>query len=168
MISNPLVELRDGPKAPRVLMRDGEWIVPVAQRPSQYQYAPLCPSCGNGGLVKAGKDRRGHQRLLCNICLRTVNEKRRYLLPGMYLADEKLVAAKTVLLAGRSIRQAARIAGIAQMTARKIARTLGPRRCECGQDARHRGWCPVRFQESPVRQAVVARFNRQRDIRPCR
>lgn len=67
---------------------------------------------------------------------------------------------------GRSVGFAARSAGVHRISARRYRREhfTELRRCACGREAGHNGWCVNRFAESPQRQAVLAAMHH--GIRP--
>lgn len=77
---------------------------------------------------------------------------------GNFTKPEKVQTAQTLFLNAKSIRQVAAIVGIARNTAEGIRRRMPNYRnilCACGKPALHRGWCAVRFQQSPKRQEFM-------------
>jgi len=72
------------------------------------------------------------------------------------------------LMAGRSIRETARLVGCSKVTVsqyRKLIRVaemfgedIRLPKCECGQNAGHRGWCRVRFARSERRQCFMQQW----------
>lgn len=86
----------------------------------------------------------------------------------MYAKAGQLDRLSMALSSGKSLRASAREVGCSKLTAKKLYRELiaerkrqglGPFLCECGRVATHRGWCSVRYQGSPERQAVMQRLH---------
>lgn len=74
------------------------------------------------------------------------------------------------LMAGRSVRDTAKLVGCSKVTVsqyRKLIRAaelwgekLRLPKCECGQNSGHRGWCRVRFAKSVKRQEFMQQWRR--------
>src|SRR5712692_6909361 len=75
--------------------------------------------------VKAGKDRKGNQRYLCNKCKRSFQPEREKLLGNMYLSEEKSLLVLRLLLEGNSIRSIERITGIEKKTITSVLLLAG-------------------------------------------
>jgi len=78
----------------------------------------------------------------------------------------KFMRACAMLDKGYSIREVARMTGLAKQTVQTIkdqtAYYLGEYdevKCGCGGKAGHRGWCWWRLQRSPKRRAFLARWH---------
>jgi hypothetical protein len=61
---------------------------------------------------------------------------------------------------GMGVNAASKFAGVSQQTASRYLRMLNPMPlCKCGQPVTHRGWCSVRFANSPKRKKFMERWN---------
>jgi IS1 family transposase/transposase-like protein len=76
-----------------------------------------------------GRHRNGLRRFRCPKCKRTYTEPHRLTLGEMYISQEKMVLAISLLLEGNSVRSTMRITGLDQNTIMK-ALTLAGERCE--------------------------------------
>src|SRR6266581_1245155 len=76
-----------------------------------------------------GKHRNGLRRFRCPQCKRTYTEAHRLTLGEMYIPQEKMLLAMSLLLEGNSIRSTMRITGLDQNTIMR-ALTLAGERCE--------------------------------------
>lgn len=100
----------------------------------------------------------GKTRLVCAFCRQTFVEGGR---------DNRLNRIRTLgplYRSGAGVRKAAEASGYAAMTVRRYFRLFRTRAialCGCGQDARHQGWCSVRFRRSAARQAFMLRWHAQ-------
>jgi hypothetical protein len=74
------------------------------------------------------------------------------------ISGEKEEKLQALFVAGFTIRQAAKRAGVAKHTAARYLHALPPLLCPCGQPALHRGWCTVRVARSPSRQQFLDNF----------
>jgi hypothetical protein len=74
---------------------------------------------------------------------------------GNYLAPQKVERLSQLFLQGFSMRAACRMVGCSTNTGWKYYPIDTPPSCPCGLEAGHRGWCRVRYAESPARQAML-------------
>ncbi len=72
-----------------------------------------------------------------------------------YLAPEKVEGLSRLFLQGYSLNAACRMIGCSVNTGRRYYPADAVPNCPCGREAGHRGWCRVRYAESPARQAVL-------------
>lgn len=72
-----------------------------------------------------------------------------------YLAPEKADLLQRLFLQGFSQNEACRRVGCSPNTARRYYPVDARPNCPCGREAGHRGWCRVRYAESPARQAIL-------------
>lgn len=83
---------------------------------------------------------------------------------GIYGRHGKAQKAFILLAQGRSSRAVTRETGVAKNTVKRIKDILeaisGKISCPCGGPSGHRGWCSIRFKESPARQEAMRRFHR--------
>jgi transposase-like protein len=127
--------------------------------------APWCLPCQTE-MVAYGYSSTRAQRWMCPCCTRTLSST--YL---SYLdhaspkreirKPEKYEEAVRLFRAGRSVRSVAHALGIHHMTALRY-RNAGVKedvRCECGESAKHQGWCWWRYQQSPKRQEFMQRWH---------
>jgi len=76
-----------------------------------------------------------------------------------FLPMETVTAIIQEFAAGESLRRIAAKFGIAKNTALRYKQFSSvPDKCPCGERYGHRGWCSVRFKQSPARQALMARL----------
>ena len=87
-----------------------------------------CPTCGNG-CQRFGKHRNGLSRFRCPQCKRTYTEPHQLTLGEMFIPQEKMLLAISMLVEGNSIRSTMRITGLDQNTIMK-ALVLAGRTCE--------------------------------------
>lgn len=92
-----------------------------------------------------------------------------------FLSDEKQDALFEILIEGGSIRGAAREVGVSPTTVLAYRKAYFPpdyedqiKPCPCGRAAGHRGWCSVRFERSPRRQATMAAMHERQGVAPSR
>lgn len=121
-----------------------------------------CDECG-WICRKAGRTAAHSQRWRCSnaTCpmsrvLRVVGRKSM----GNYTDESICADVRELLLDGDGILQVARVMGVSRSVVRRIERDLRARgcalMCPCGRDARHQGWCRVRYQRSVARSAFIA------------
>lgn len=112
--------------------------------------------CRHLDRVSYGFTRSRNPRFRCRTCKRTFVQK-----PGNNnLKPAKAEALRAALLSGVGARAAARMAGVAHMTAAHYRRQWCiEATCPCGQVAGHQGWCAERFRNSPAQQAVLAKLH---------
>lgn len=91
--------------------------------------------------------------------------------PGMYPRDGQLEPVENLLSSGLSIRAVSRFTGVHTQTVKKVLKfllkerdslNLGPILCPCGKVSTHRGWCRVRYSNSPARQRFMRRWHSRR------
>jgi hypothetical protein len=91
-----------------------------------------------------------------------------------FIAETTVASLHRSFERGQSVRQVATAMNLSKVTVQRYRKLwlegggVVPR-CDCGQDAGHKGWCQTRFKESSARQAAVAQFAVfGRDAGPCR
>jgi transposase-like protein len=121
--------------------------------------------CPHEDTIKCGYTRNRNPRRRCKACgtLFTLRLEDKWPLEYSWLPKARIVALVKCYRAGNTARHATRVLGLASNTVRtayrKLRERLGPVKCACGQEAGHRGWCKVRFQKSPKRQAFMKRWD---------
>lgn len=69
---------------------------------------------------------------------------------------------------GYTLRAIARKTGYSRVTVRRLIGGMDLSvACPCGRPSGHRGWCPVRYARSEIRQAFIARWRSMRDEPKC-
>jgi len=76
---------------------------------------------------------------------------------GSAISAEKEAEVIAAFARGLSASQVRKLCGVSQGTAIKYRPAAVPD-CPCGEPGGHRGWCAVRTEKSPRRQAVLAKL----------
>ena len=75
------------------------------------------------------------------------------------LKPERAARIRELVLAGLSVRQICTETGHAKQTVMRHRDQMGVSVvCDCGQSAKHKGWCRARYMRSPERQKIVKNY----------
>lgn len=111
--------------------------------------------CQHEHIKLFGHHRNATQRLRCISCGKTLSCQR----VNNFLVGEQKTALRKCFESGMSIRASARAVGVRRNTAWTYYKLWNiSALCGCGKPATHRGWCAVRFDQSPKRQEFMKQW----------
>lgn len=113
-------------------------------------------------MIRYGYAANGAARIACRPCGVSLNAEQTYSRLSVRKPTKYRLAAY-LLGAGKSTREVESMIGISKKVVNDIRRSIFQNTdvlCGCGQEAGHRGWCSFRYDQSPARQATMARMGR--------